>query len=381
MRLHPGWILLALSISAPVFADTPPNPLTSDVYLFPGAVLSPASAASAGMAQADLYVADEPFENPALRPAKMVSVSGVFTHVSRQDLRGRFRSFDEQSGYFDGAGAWVSFAAGPAALFVYANQPVLRFEDNAYLTGPLSGSPAAITNSASARETRAGAGASWGRGWWALGVAGEWTNRDDSYQTKDESGSPLSGSSMTSFSGSGFGGQAGLRFELGPAGVGHVTAGAAYRFVPELTLDGTYEENLAVSGASSGPVTATRASGAEYGFGVRWVATSQLRVLGSVGGRTAQEWQGFGVTRGDGVRWGVGLDFHDARDPWTLRFGLGEESENGSSEPHNGVIGLGFGWLVDRTQLDFAVSRHSFAHLEGATSYDDRILVSVGVPF
>jgi len=379
MRRTPGWIVLSLLVALPALA-APPPPLTSDVYSFPGAVASPGSAASAGVAQADSWLGDEPFENPAVPVGRKLSVTPLLYHVSRQDLRGLHRSYSEQSAFFDGAGAWVGANFGALGVFAYGHQPVLRLEENAYLTGPIAGSPAPVENSASARELRAGGGISWGRDWWRVGAAGEWVYREDSYLTVDRSGSPLAGSSEVGFSGSAVGAQAGARLELGPAGVGHLTVGGGIRFVPELEVDGTQTANL-LSGTTTGTVTATRESGTESGVSVRWTATEQLRVVAGFGGRTAQEWQGFGVTRGGGNRWGIGVDFHDARDPWTLRFGLGQDVERGVREPRNGLVGLGFGWHIESTTLDLAVSRHSFSHLEGATSYDDRVVISVVVPF
>ncbi len=381
MRLAPGWILASLLIALPAAAATPPPPLTSDVYAFPGAIASPGSAASAGVALADSWLGDEPYENPAMAPVRRVSLSPLLYRVSRQDLRGLHRSFSEQSAFFDAAGGWVAHRSGALALFAYGHQPVLRLEENAYLTGPLSGSPAPVENSATSREARAGAGLSWGRGQWRVGVAGEWVRREDAYLTVDKSGSPLAGSSEVRVTGSAVGGQAGVRLELGPAGVGHLTVGGGVRWVPELEMDGTRVANLTAGGSSSGTVLATRESGIEAGGSARWVATEQLRVVAGVGGRTTQAWEGFGVTRGGGVRWGLGLDFHDARDPWMLRFGLGQDTERGVREPRSGVIGVGFGWTIESTLLDFAVSRHSFSHQSGATSYDDRVLLTVGIPF
>jgi len=380
MRLVPGWIAVALALAAPAFADAPPPPLGSEVFSFPGSVASPGSAASAGVAQADSWLGDEPFDNPAVGTSRAVSISPLLYHVSRQDLRGLFRSYSEQSAFFDGAGGWVRAGFGSLGVFLYGYQPVLRLEENAYLTGPLSASPAPVENSASAREVRAGGGVSWGTARFRVGVAAEWVNRDDSYATVDKSGSPSAGNFDASFSASAVGGQAGVRIELGPEGVGHLSVGGGVRMVPELEFDGT-QTATTVSGTTSGTVTVTRESGIEAGGSVRWVATEQLRVVGGVGGRTGQEWQGFGVTRGSGNRWGIGVDFHDARDPWTLRFGLGQDIESGVREPRNGVIGLGFGWNIEKTELDIAVARHGFQRGDSATSYDDRVILSVVQPF
>jgi len=382
MRRIPG-ALVVLLLATPVansFADSPPPPMTSSVYEFPGAVASPGSAASAAIALADAWLGDEPFENPALPAANRASFSPLLYHMSRQDLRGLNRKYTEQSAFFDGAGVWGGIHRHALTVFGYAWQPILRLEQNAYLTGPISGSPAPVENTSHAREVRAGLGVSTGNARLRFGVAGEFTHRDDSYQTDDKSGSPLSGSSRASFSGSAVGGQAGARLELGPEGVNHVTVGLEVRLVPELKVDGDFDAEL-LSGSSSGSISATRESGVETGLSARWVATPQLLVVGGAGGRTGQEWKGFGVTRGPGFRWGLGLDFHDSRDPWTLRAGAGQDNETGVPEPRTGVAALGIGWNLEGTILDFAAIRHSFSHLGGATSYDDRVVASVVLPF
>lgn len=379
MRRSPGSLVLLLCLAAPAFG-APPPPLTSSVYDFPGSFASPGSALSASLGMADSWLGDEPFENPAVLPERGFHATPILYHMSRQDLRGLNRSVSEQSAFFDGAGAWIGARVGRVGLFAYGNQPVLRREENAYLTGPLSGSPAPVENSATAREMRAGLGVS--VAWRALrfGVAGEWTQRNDSYSTVDKSGSPLAGSSAVNFSGGALGGQAGARLELGPAaGAGHVTVGASLRWVPELKVDG--DQSTDVGGFKSSTVSATRGSGVESGLGIRYAPTEQVHVMGGIGVRTTQEWRGFGVTHGGGDRWALGVDFHDARDPWTVRFGLGQEAQRGAAEPRAGDVGLGLGWKVETTMLDFALARRTFAHLGGATSYEDRALVGVSVPF
>lgn len=383
MRWFPGALspLVLASFSTIASAATLPPPLSSPDYHFPSAVASPGSAASAGVGMADAWLGDEPFENPALPARNRVSLSPLLYHMSRQDLRGLNRSYSEQSAFFDGAGAWVGVHRGMLTAFAYGHQPILRLEENAYVTGPQSSVPAPVENAGHTREVRGGVGVSAGRGRWRAGVAGEITYRTDSYETTDASGSPISGTSQVDFSGSAFGGQAGARLELGPDETNHVTLGAAVRFVPELALDGDQAANLVASGSSAGPVSVTRESGIEAGLSARWTATPQLNVFAGFGDRTAEEWQGFGVTRGSGTRWGLGIAFHDARDPWTLRIGVGQEHENGSDEPTNGIVGLGIGWKLEGTIVDVAALRHSFSHLGGATSYDDRVLLGIVLPF
>jgi hypothetical protein len=302
-------------------------------------------------------------------------------HISRQDLRGLNHSYSETSAFFDVAGGWIGAHKGEWGFFAYGHQPVFRREENAYLTGPLAASPAPVENSATTRELRAGAGVSHGWGRLRVGVAGEWTRRQDDYLTTDRSGSPLAGSSEVSFSGDGFGGQAGASFTFGPdTGAGNLLVGASVRFVPEITVEGTETSNL-ILGGSNGPVKAVRQSGTESGLSIRWAPSRQLRVIGGGGLRTTQEWKGFDVTRGGGGSWSLGVDFHDPRDPWTLRFGLGQEMQRGTPEPRSGMVGLGFGWFIDTTVLDIGLLHHSFSHLGGATSFEDRVVATVTIPF
>ena len=380
MRLIPGALLFTL-LGASAALAAPPPPLNSGLYQFPGAVYSPGSTQSGSVAMADAWLADEPFDNPAVPPTRIVSVSPMIYHISRQDLRASNRSLDEQSAYFDGAGSWVGFGKGKWSVFAYAHQPTLRLEDNSYLSGPIGLSPAPTENSVSTREFHGGAGLSRAFGRLRLGAAAEYTKRQDSYSNTDRSGSPVSGTTDVSFSGDAVGGVAGLRLELGPEkGVGQFMAGASVRYLPELKVSGDQSTDL-VTLTSTSSVSATRKSGYEGGVSLRYVATSQVRVVGGAGGRTSQEWSGFDVTRGAGFRWGLGVDFHDVRDPWTLRFGLGQESDPGSPEPRSGVVGIGIGWKLDTTQLDFGLVQHNFKHNGSASCYDDRVLITAVIPF
>ena len=380
MRSFPGALILLVVTSALAHADAP-APLNSGNFQFPGSVSSPGSTQSASLAMSDAWLGDEPFENPAVAPTRGAWLTPMLYHISRQDLRAHNRSLQEQSAFFDGAGGWVGYKAAGWSLFGYAYQPVMRLEENSYLFGPVTASPAPVENSASTREARGGAGVSRKLGPARLGAAVEYTYRTDSYSTADKSGSPVSGTTDVSFSGSGVGGIVGLRVDAGPEkGAGHLSAGLSVRYVPELSLSGEQNTEL-VTSSSHTTVDVTRQSALESGISVRYAATSQLRLTGGMGGRTAQDWNEFDLTRGEGFRWGVGLDFHDSRDPWTLRFGVGQESDPGSPEPRSGVVGLGIGWLIETTQLDIGVVQHTFSHLGSATCYDDRVMVTIGFPF
>ena len=100
--------LLIAALARPAASDTP-SPLASSLFAFPGATGHPASAVSAGLAMADRWLGDDPFENPAAAPGPGVALSGALLHVSRQDLRALNRNFDETPAFFDGAG----LAGGP----------------------------------------------------------------------------------------------------------------------------------------------------------------------------------------------------------------------------------------------------------------------------
>jgi hypothetical protein len=109
--------------------------------------------------------------------------------------------------------------------------------------------------------------------------------------------------------------------------------------------------------------------------------TEAFHVLASVGGRTAQAWNGFDVTAGRAVSWGIGLDYDEPASPWILRFGLGQEQQDGAPEPRAGVLGLGLGWKLDALRLDVGALRRSIERVGKATSYDDRVVASATVGF
>jgi hypothetical protein len=82
-----------------------------------------------------------------------------------------------------------------------------------------------------------------------------------------------------------------------------------------------------------------------------------------------------------GQTWSVAGAFHDATDPWTMRFGFGQEIEPGAPEPRAGLLGLGVGWNSEGTRIEAGVLRRSVRRVSRPTSYDDRIVASVGVTF
>jgi hypothetical protein len=152
------------------------------------------------------------------------------------------------------------------------------------------------------------------------------------------------------------------------------------RWIPALDLEGEQHFELLV-GDSTGPIAGEREAGFEAGISARVTITPAFRVVTAIGGRSARTWSGLGVTEGAGAEWRVGLDFHDERDPWTLRFGIGQEQQRGVPEPRAGVIGLGFGWLMETTRLDLGVIRRAIGRPDQPTSFDDRVLGTVTVAF
>ncbi len=372
-------LAVALALSAAAAWAQPPTPLDlAGYYPFPGAVQGPASAVSAGLALADRWLGDEPFDNPSAPAAREVSLSPVFLRVSRQDLRAHNSQFDETSGFLDAAGGRLSWPVGRVALSLYAYQPVLRREDNAFTRGRPGESitPATVKSSSTSRELRTGLAISFGRPALRVGVAGEWTHREDAYDYQETSGDPASGTRHAEFSGDGFGAQAGV----GYAPVDRLWVGAGLRWVPSLDLTGRQHEEL-LTGTSSSDVSARRKGALEGGVSARVAVTDAFRVLVSGGGQGAESWDGLGVTAGAGATWAAGLDFHDERDPWTARLGVGQSVQRGVPEPRATAVGLGFGWNMESFALDVAVLRRSFQRVDKPTSFDDRVVAGLRVPF
>ena len=371
-------VLIAFAAAlAPAVLLAQPSPVTAPMFDFPGSVAGPASATSAGVGLADRWLADAPFDNPAVPAGGAAEGSAQLLRISRQDLRAGNRDYDEQLVFIDGAGAWAGLPLRGMQVSLYAHQPVLRLEDYAFLRGRLasSGPPAILQGTASERELRSGLAVSAPLGALRLGAAGEWTRRDDTYETEEQSGGPDEGLRHVDFSGGAPGFQFGARFERGGGGPGSVTAGAALRWLPELDLEGDQEFELA-TGDSTGTVRATRESGWEGGVSVRTVVAPAVRVVVGAGARTAREWSGFDVVAGRSFSWGLGVDYHEAGTPWTARLGLGEEQADGVPEPRAGVVGLGLGWQFGESALDVGLLRRSIERAQQPTSFDYRLIVS-----
>jgi hypothetical protein len=382
-------LALGLFIGAPAARAELSSALLPELFAFPGAVTGPPSAVSAGLGLADLWLGDEPFGNPAAFPARAVVLAPAFLRVSRQDLRAHTSAYDETRGFLDAAGARLSWPVRSVGLSLYAWQPVLRREDQAY-TGVLRGVPGTFKTSSTAREARVGLAVSAPWRTVRFGLAGEWTQRDDSYEYSEQSANPYRGSHHVDFSGGALGFRSGVRFAPHP----RVEVGAALGYLPALDLAGEsrYVPRETIPGDTSS-VTVRRASAWEGGVAVQIGVTRGFRVLASVGGRTAQDWNARSVgmrtkielkspfAPGPVAAWSIGLDFHDAQDPWWARIGVGQEQQRDVPEPRSGLVSLGLGWDLEGVKLDVAALRRSIARPGKATSYDDRIVASATVTF
>ena len=376
---------LAAALPAPRVDADPPSPLAPSRFAFPGASVAPPSAASAGLALADRWLGDEPFFNPAMAAGLRLTASPAMFRVSRQDLRADNRNYNETAAFFDGAGLAVGLPGlGRLGFALYAFQPVLRFEDAAYSRGRSTpdpdNPPAIIQTHASAREARTGLAVSSRVGPGRIGVGVEWTHRADVYEIVEHSGDPANaGTKRLEFSGDGLSLQAGARLDRGDSAAGALALGLAGRFLPALAVDAPHTEALIV-GTAEETLHAERASGWEVGGTARMVVRPAVRVFASAGGRTAQRWEGFDLRAGRVWEWKLAWEYHDVRDPWTLRFGLGQEFQSEVADPRAGVLGLGFGWQFSRAAVDAGVVHRTLARDAKPNSFDDRVVITVRVP-
>ncbi len=358
----------------------PPAPISAGLFAFTGQSIAPGTARGAALAGANRWLGDEPFHNPAVAAPGDVVLTPVLQRVSRQDLRADNREYDETSAFFDVLGGWTGRQFGAFDLSLYAHQALLRHERFAFTRGINATPPATIEGQADQREFRAGLAISRAAGAWRFGVAGEWNGRDDTYETVETSGSPESGASHADFSGGGVGGQAGVQWTGAAPWGGDLVVGAAARFIPSLDVDGSQELHLLV-GDSTASFKATRESGWEGGVSASLPVTPTFRVMVAAGGRTAQHWDGFGVTDGRVASWMAGGEFHAPEVPWTFRFGLGQEQQTDAPESRSGVLGLGLGWDFEGVRVDVGGLRRTLERVSEPTSYEDRLVGSVVIGF
>src|SRR5215472_2921638 len=149
---------LALALStARAQTQTPPPPLDNPFYGFPvpGDYVTPATAASAGLALADRWLGKSIYENPAAIVPRGVEITPVYQRTSRQDLSSQNRDFNQTFGYIDLVGGSLSYPIGKWGLVLYGWQPVLRLEEQTYTAGPLV-APAEVHQLDTQREMRGG---------------------------------------------------------------------------------------------------------------------------------------------------------------------------------------------------------------------------------
>ena len=114
---------------------------------------------------------------------------------------------------------------------------------------------------------------------------------------------------------------------------------------------------------------------------VSWRPSEAFRFIAGAGGRTGAAWTGFNVESGNSFSGSVAFEYHDARDPWTIRFGLGLERQNDVPEDEAGMIGLGFGWNFGGVLLDLGILHRSISRDPEPTSYEDRLAISASAGF
>jgi hypothetical protein len=348
------------------------------------------------MALADRWLGDEPFLNPAMLAARGVSLSPLLQRVARQDLRGTNRQFDE-SAQFDASGAWAAFAVSRVTVAVYAWQPVLRVEDVAFIRAEPGSPPGIVAANSTQREARAGLALSVQVGASTrLGVAGEWSRRDDAFHVEEESGDPGAGVRDVSLEGSGVGVAVGARSSVpGPWGRA-LTLGAAFRTVPSLALEGGQTLDIA-TGDSALALALERAATWEAGVSAAYGLTHAVRVAAHLGARGAQRFDDVhaypdpvtgaspwapGLTAGRAAQWSLGLEYAEPEVPLRFRAGAGQEWQSGVPEPRAGVYALGAGWRLDEsTAVDVAAIRRTFTRPGRTTGFDDRVVATVTVLF
>ncbi len=393
--LYLAAVLGLLAGTRPALSQTP-SPMDPTLYSFPGSVTGTTSAASSGIAAADRWLSDEPFLNPAMPPTRGVSLSPLLQRVSRQDLRAGNRQLDE-SPSFDFSGGWAAYAVRRITVAVYGWQPVLRREDLAFIRGEEGTPPAVIASISTQRESRAGLALAVPIGTQVrAGVAGEWTRRDDDFQYTERSGDPGSGTREATLTGDGFGFALGARGFFPVFGSHSLEVGAAFHAIPALDLTGDQTLSL-LTGDSTASYAVRRGSGSEYGAAVAISLSPAVRMMLQAGGRSELAYDpaagsapavvGYtppwgGATAGAASQWSLGFEYAEPDVPLQVRGGFGQEVQSGVPEPRAATYAIGFGWRIDRDlTLDLGAMRRGFERAGKATSYDDRVVATVGVRF
>ncbi len=366
--------------SAPALAN-PPAPLSAARFAFPGSVLTPASAVSAGLALADRWVNADAAVNPAAVATRGVTLSPQLARVSRQDLSSQNREYEQVDLNPDFAGAQLSLPVRGGLVSLYVSQPQLRLEQESFVLGRNGsvGPSAVLKYDAATRETRGGIAFAHGEAlrW---GVAAELTSRDDRYQVLETSGSPDAGLTDLGMSGTAWGGALGLRWERGVPERGGLVLGGGVHVVAPLSVDVTQSAELA-SGSARSESTVERGASWEAGASARWTLSPESGVYGSLTRRSAERWEAWGVEASAGQSWGLGIDFRDPETAWGARLGVGQDVQPGTPEPRANALGAGFTWYSGETTLDFGALHRSIERPGMPKMTDDRLVLSVRVAF
>ena len=359
-----------------------PAPLASATFAFPGWAYSPPSAVSAGLAFSDHWLGDGAFENPAVDVGHGLRATPLLLRVSRQDVASANRNVTQQQGVVDFGGATLATGFRGWSVALYAWQPALRVESQAFTIGrAASASPGgALVTDGSLRELRGGLALARGIGAWRVGVSGEFVRRDDDYSTIETSGSPTSGTREVRFSGDGLGGGVGLTWEHRPDERGGVRIGAAVHGVSSIDATGNGTWSL-LTGDSTFDVKATRHGFLSGGATARVTVAPATRAFATLGGRGGETWDGFDVATNHAWHWGAGVDWRDPELTYAVRFGVGQEGEAGAPESRVGNVGAGFTWYSGGTVIDVGLLHRTLPRTGAPTSYEDRLLATLRVAF
>jgi hypothetical protein len=377
-------VLAAASAAATLWGPAAAAPLPDpDLFAFPGSSSSPPSAVSAGLALADRWLADEPFDDAAAALTTAASGSALMLRTNRQDLRAPNNDYTDTSAFFDAAGGWAAFSPRHRrwGVAVYASQPVVRREEVNFVHGE-AGAPTApfgLQMQTESREARVGLALAARVHGVEFGVAPEWTSHSDRF-VRDElsAGGPTAGTTNWDYSGSGVGFNASARGALPATVPGHVRVGVGVRYVPELAMDGTI---VATADGPEDALSVTRASAWEGGVSVAAALSPTFTLTAGAGGRAATEWSGLAAKNGASVQYSIAGEYHDAEVPWRARFGIGRDSNPGTPEASASVFGLGLGWVDHQLSYDVGLLHRGLQRGSAPTSSDDRVVGSVTYRF
>ena len=378
--LHAVAALVSLaSLAAANARAAAPTPLDSGRFSFPGSLITPSNAISAGFALADRY-ADDVANNPAARIERGVIASPQLLRVSRQDLSAANREFEQRFASVDFAGATISLPMRHVDVSLFAWQPALRAERESYTIGNKNAlsSPGRITNDATLRELRGGIALGFGGGGLRFGVSGEFDHRDDDYQSLETSGSPQSGTREAAFSGDAIGGGLGLTWQRHPELKHGWRVGTAVHAVGALAATGTSVATL-LADTTKTNIKVTRDATWQAGASARWSLSTLSGVYASVGARSAEKWDSFALETKLASDWGLGIDYRDPETPYAFRAGIGQEVQPGAPEPRAATLGLGFSWYSGDTIFDIGLTHRTISRGDAPKNSDDRLVGSVRI--